>query len=242
MKTKTKIFTVLFILVVLIGSFFAGDDFPNPPDNNNLNLVASQQKSTEEIPETLNEQPPKDELTTENEEPQISNKPSDHIEIPESVDKTPAENQPVFVNPNDENEILQDENPVDDGHLYCTLSVNCSSVFENYERLKEAKREIIPKDGVILKETMVEFFQGESVFDVLNRELRNRKIHIDFVSNPMYNSVYIKGIANLYEFDCGELSGWFYKVNGEKPNFGCSQYKLKDKDNVEFYYTCNMFE
>ena len=55
----------------------------------------------------------------------------------------------------------------------------------------------------------------------------------------MYNSVYIKGIANLYEFDCGELSGWFYKVNGEKPNFGCSQYKLKDDDKVEWVYTCN---
>lgn len=33
----------------------------------------------------------------------------------------------------------------------------------------------------------------------------------------MYNSAYIEGINNLYEFDCGELSGWMYKVNGLVP-------------------------
>ena len=126
--------------------------------------------------------------------------------------------------------------------LFCTLSVNCTSVIENREKLKENKKEIIPENGIVLEETIVEFSNGESAFDVLCREMKNNKIQIDFVSTPMYNSIYIKGIANLYEFDCGELSGWMYKVNGEKPTFGCSQYKLKDKDKIEFFYTCNMFE
>ena len=56
----------------------------------------------------------------------------------------------------------------------------------------------------------------------------------------MYNSVYIEGIGNLYEFDCGELSGWLYKVNGKTPGCGCSQYTLKDGDVVEFMYSCSL--
>lgn len=43
----------------------------------------------------------------------------------------------------------------------------------------------------------------------------------------MYNSAYIEGINNLYEFDCGSLSGWMYKVNEWFPNYGCSRYVLK---------------
>ena len=56
----------------------------------------------------------------------------------------------------------------------------------------------------------------------------------------MYNSAYIEGINNLYEFDCGELSGWMYKVNGWFPNYGCSRYQLKEGDVIEWVYTCDL--
>ena len=52
--------------------------------------------------------------------------------------------------------------------------------------------------------------------------------------------IQIEGIANLYEFDCGELSGWMYKVNDWFPNYGCSRYELKDGDKVEWVYTCDL--
>ena len=55
-----------------------------------------------------------------------------------------------------------------------------------------------------------------------------------------YNSAYIEGIHNLYEFDCGQLSGWIYKVNGWSPNYGCSRYDLADGDVIEWQYTCNL--
>ena len=60
------------------------------------------------------------------------------------------------------------------------------------------------------------------------------------IRDRLYNTAYIEGIANLYEFDCGELSGWMYRVNGEFPNVGCSLYKLKDGDTVEWVYTCDL--
>ena len=57
---------------------------------------------------------------------------------------------------------------------------------------------------------------------------------MEFEDTPMYNSAYIEGINNLYEFDCGELSGWMYKVNGWFPNYGCSRYQLKEGDTIEW--------
>ncbi len=55
-----------------------------------------------------------------------------------------------------------------------------------------------------------------------------------------YNSVYVEGIHNLYEFDTGELSGWMYNVNGWYPNYGASRYQLKDGDVVNWRYTCDL--
>ena len=54
----------------------------------------------------------------------------------------------------------------------------------------------------------------------------------------MYDSYYIEGINHLYEFDCGEQSGWMYKVNEWFPNYGCSSYELSDGDVIVWCYTC----
>ena len=35
----------------------------------------------------------------------------------------------------------------------------------------------------------------------------------------------MEGINNLYEFSCGDLSGWIYSVNGSFPSISCSEYK-----------------
>ncbi len=120
--------------------------------------------------------------------------------------------------------------------LKCTLSVDCSkAVLELGE-----KSSFLPEDGKLFKETEVSFSEGESVFDVLLREMRKSGIHLEFVDVPLYNSVYIEGIGNLYEFDCGELSGWTYRVNGVFPNCGASVYKLQNGDCVEWIYTCDL--
>ncbi len=51
------------------------------------------------------------------------------------------------------------------------------------------------------------------MFNVLQREMKKAGIQMEFENTPMYNSAYIEGINNLYEFDVGELSGWMYKVD-----------------------------
>lgn len=106
------------------------------------------------------------------------------------------------------------------------------------DSLAPEKRGIIPSDGWILKTVTVPLYEGDSVFDVLNRTCRERKIHMEFSITPAYNSAYIEGIANLYEYDCGNDSGWTYQVNGVKPNVGCSRVMPADGDKIEWIYTC----
>lgn len=122
----------------------------------------------------------------------------------------------------------------------CTLSVRCDTILNNMDWLDPNKVELVPEDGVIFPATEVTFYEGESVFNVLLREMKKAKIHMEFENTPIYNSAYIEGINNLYEFDCGELSGWMYKVNDWFPNYGCSRYGLKPGDVVEWVYTCDL--
>ena len=101
------------------------------------------------------------------------------------------------------------------------------------------KLEVLPENGIVLEKCTVSFSEGESVYDVMVRELMARKIHMEATYTPIYDSAYVEGINNLYEFDCGAGSGWTYSVNGRFPNYGCSKYLLKDGDIVEWHYTCD---
>ena len=130
----------------------------------------------------------------------------------------------------------------DDYAHHCTLYIDCKTVLDNMDKLDANKAELIPEDGIILEETTVGFDDGESVYDILLRELRSRGIHVEASFVPMYDSAYVEGIANLYEFDCGWSSGWEYSVNGEFPNYGCSQYFPNDGDFIRFLYTCSLGE
>ena len=122
----------------------------------------------------------------------------------------------------------------------CTFSIECSTLLNNLKDLDPDKRELVPSDGVILAPIEVTFYEGESVFDVLQRVCKENGIHMESSWTPIYNSAYIEGIYNLYEFDCGELSGWMYRVNGWYPNYGCSRYQLADGEKVEWRYTCDL--
>ena len=132
----------------------------------------------------------------------------------------------------------QDATPSDTERT-CTLSISCASILSHMDRLDPEKAELVPEDGWVLKPISVTFTEGESVFDVLRRTCQEQKIHLEYTNTPLYDSDYIEGIHNLYEFDCGELSGWMYKVNEWFPNYGCSRYQLKDGDVICWVYTCD---
>lgn len=143
------------------------------------------------------------------------------------------EGKPAPVEPQD---VVRDDN----AELTCTFSISCATILDNWDKCDESKKPLVPADGVILPSTTVTFSEGESVFDVLQRVCRDNKIHMESVWTPMYNSAYVEGIHNLYEFDVGSLSGWMYSVNGWFPNYGCSRYALQSGDVVEWVYTCDL--
>lgn len=122
----------------------------------------------------------------------------------------------------------------------CTISIECSAILDHMDDLKETKKEFVPEDGWILKETQVSFKGGETAFDVLKQVCGRQGIHMASRYTPLYKSHYVEGINQIYEFDCGKNSGWMYSVNGTYPNYGASSYKLKDGDKVEWRYTCDL--
>ncbi len=124
--------------------------------------------------------------------------------------------------------------------LTCTVSISCASILQHLDQLDADKQELIPEDGVILMPTTVTFHEGESAFDILKNTCQAQGIHMEFNNTPVYNSAYIEGIQNIYEFDCGELSGWMYKVNDWFPNYGCSRYQVQAGDVVAWLYTCEL--
>ena len=127
-----------------------------------------------------------------------------------------------------------------DSQLTCTLLVECSTILNNMGDLTEGKESLVPSDGIIYGPATVVFYEGESVYDVLLREMQNNRIHMEAEFTPMYNSAYVEGINNLYEFDCGRWSGWMYCVNGWYPNYGASRYQVRQGDVIEWHYTCDL--
>ena len=121
--------------------------------------------------------------------------------------------------------------------MKCTISIRCDEILNHMDALEEGKDVYVPASGCILSSTQVTFEQGETVFDVLKRACDKKGIALEYSWSPMYNSYYIEGINNLYEFDCGAASGWKYKVNGWFPNYGCSSYTLQDGDTIVWSYT-----
>lgn len=146
-------------------------------------------------------------------------------------DPAPAQSQPAAQEPEP-----QEAGPA----LTCTLSIRCGTILDNWDWLDPDKAKLVPADGVILAPEEVSFEEGETVFDLLQRQTRAHGIHMEATFTPGYGSSYVEGIANLYEFDCGQQSGWVYLVNGVSPSYGSSQYLLSPGDVVEWAYTCDM--
>lgn len=122
----------------------------------------------------------------------------------------------------------------------CTLEIRCDTLLDKKDQLTAGKAALVPEDGVLLEKTQVAFAPGETVFDVFRRCLREEGIHFEYVDAQAYDSTYIEGIGNIYEFDCGDLSGWVYFVNGTSPGMGCSAYEISPGDEILFAYTCDM--
>ena len=137
-----------------------------------------------------------------------------------------------------DNSSKPDDPPKPETKMSCTIEIRCDTILNNMQDLKPGLDVYVPDSGTILPTTTITFTEGETVFDVLKRICDARGIQIEYSYTPMYGSCYVEGINNLYEFDCGQQSGWMYKVNGWFPNYGCSKYILDAGDEIVWCYTC----
>lgn len=126
-------------------------------------------------------------------------------------------------------------------NIAVSIEIRCDTLANDLSKLEDPALEAyVPSDGTILATTKVTVKKGSTVYDVLNRVCRNKGIHVEASYTPTYGSYYVEGINYLYEFDGGKLSGWMYKVNGSFPNYGSSEYTLKDGDKIVWVYTCDL--
>lgn len=229
---KFTAFLITFFIVIT--SFYS---VANAPELNQampeiLNNVITEEKNDEISPLKEEIQIEKSEITTESDVTQTEIDIKENTVVNTEDLKTDVPKQNVSEYKTDLSSTKE--------NLNCTLSVKCDTILSNTDKLKKEKLGFVPNDGVIYPEKEVVFYENESVFNVLLREMKQNRIHLEYVKTPAFGSVYIEGINNIYEFDCGDLSGWMYKVNGEFPSYGCSQYTLKDGDRIEFVYTCDL--
>ena len=90
-------------------------------------------------------------------------------------------------------QIPDDRLVTDDGtENLCTITIRCDTVFDNEESLDMAKAPYIPKDGIVLPVTTVEFSEGETVFDVLQRTCAAADIQLEYSYTPLYENYYVE--------------------------------------------------
>lgn len=116
-----------------------------------------------------------------------------------------------------------------------TISIECKTILDNMDKVDKAllDNDIIPNDGVILSEFVTAVYQKDTVYTLLKRVCKQKKLHLDCTYDH-----YIRGINHIYEMSVGESSGWMYFVDGNEPNKGIGQYKLVGGENIKIAYTC----
>ena len=118
----------------------------------------------------------------------------------------------------------------------CTVTVECKSILDHMDELKEGHEEFVPDDGYIIKNYTYKAKAGYTAYDALKSACNSNDIKL--TAQKTSYGAYISGINNLDEFDCGKQSGWMYSVNGIMPNTTCENVTVDDGDSIVFTYIC----
>ncbi len=120
--------------------------------------------------------------------------------------------------------------------ISCTLNVECKSILNNMDKLKDGHSEYVPANGYIIKGYKYTAKAGFTAYDALKKACEDNDIELTAKSS-MYGT-YVSGINNIDEFDCGSQSGWMYSINGNRPNVSASSQRVTDGDEITFEYVC----
>jgi len=172
-------------------------------------------------------------------EPETSNPVIEQEKTTKPETSSPAAEQQETTKPEPDSPNIAEVN-IQSGAFTVWLTVRVDTLVANKHLLNREMHELVPSDGIIFPLTPVTVYEGENVFQVLQREMRAAGIHMSSRFTPAFGSAYVEAINNLFEFDAGPLSGWMYRVNGDFPNFGSSLYILSPGDVIEWLYTVDL--
>lgn len=116
----------------------------------------------------------------------------------------------------------------------CTLTIECTAVLDNMSSLKAGHEKYVPDEGYILSNKKMTVSKGDTVYDVLKEACSENGIRLT-ASNSTFG-IYVSGINNIDEKDCGKNSGWTYWVNGNMPMVTCGKYTVNNGDEIKFSY------
>lgn len=266
MKKKQIIIAAVAVLLVLAAAFWYGGDAPGlqgwslSQDSAQSSASSSQDSSADSSDPSFSTEPEGDNSASDGasvegstsgegdqpapQEPSSSaqgqNAPDQSTPAPDTSSKPEETTSPTDPKPEPEPPSSSQNTPPEEQATTCSISIVCTTVLDHLDWLTAGKEDILPAGGVMLAATQVEPQEGETVFSLLQRVTRENGIPMEANFTPGTGSAYVEGIGNLYEFDCGQRSGWLYFVNGISPGYSCSEYTLKPGDRVEWIYTCDL--
>lgn len=266
MKNKQIIIAAVAVLLVLAAAFWYGGDAPGlqgwslSQDSAQSAASSSQDSSADSSDPSFSTEPEGDNSASDGasvegstsgegdqpapQEPgssaQNQNTPDQSTSTPDTSSQSEETTPPTDPKPEPEPPSSSQNAPPEEQATTCSISIVCTTVLDHLDWLTPGKEDILPAGGVMLATTEVEPQEGETVFSLLQRVTRENGIPMEANFTPGTGSAYVEGIGNLYEFDCGQRSGWLYFVNGISPGYSCSEYTLKPGDRVEWIYTCDL--
>ena len=158
-KNKGKIITSILVIAVLAGAFYYGG---NAPGSKGWEIPGNLSSGSTQLEDAITDsQQALDPSTSD-----MIADPSGMLIDPETgkdkylTDPVP-EGKPAPVEP-------QDVTIGTDAYT-CTISISCSTILDNMDLCDPDKVDLVPEDGWILRPIVVTFYEGESVFNVLQR-------------------------------------------------------------------------
>ena len=266
MKKQQIIIAAAAVLILLAAAFWYGGDAPGlqgwslSQDSAQSSAGSSQNSSADSSGVSSSAEPEGDnsasdgasaEGSTSGEDTQpdpqepgssahSQNTPDQSTPTPDTSSKPEETTPPTAPKPEPETPSSSQNTQPEEQATTCSISIICTTVLDHLDWLTPGKEDILPAGGVMLATTEVEPQEGETAFSLLQRVTRENGIPMEANFTPGTGSAYVEGIGNLYEFDCGQRSGWLYFVNGISPGYSCSEYTLKPGDRVEWIYTCDL--
>lgn len=117
----------------------------------------------------------------------------------------------------------------------CTVEIECKKILSKKNKFKK-DISLVPSDGVILSPVSVDFDDGATAYDALQKACTQNGIALNAENSSF--GVYVVGVGGVEEKDCGSQSGWVYTVNGKSPSVSISKYKIKNGDSIVLSYVC----